>query len=258
MSYAKVETTVRLHPKFLKAGPEASWLWACGLMYCQEALTDGFIADATLPFLGVPKPARLAAVLVDVCLWHREGDGWRIHDYLKHNNSADDIKRIQKERQEAGRRGGRNRRNQVVKQFAKAFVEQDVEQLAKAVAKPSVAVATSVSVQTEKQERADASASPVENPESRILNPERVERLNDLIRQHRRRRSRETDNGKPAAEVIRALARHVVRQSAETDDGELRELLKAACARANLRYDGVTVSRALDQALARRRKVAAS
>lgn len=258
MSYVRVESSVPLHPKFLKAGAAASWLWLCGLAHCQEALTDGFIADEALAFLGVPKPRPLAAVLVAVQLWHKVDGGWQVHNYLQHNNSAEHIRRVRADRKEAGRRGGRPRKLPALTQV-NLFAFTLLKQAANQNENPATATATTVQAATasavleepEKQERATAPASPVENPE-------RLERLNQRIRQHRRRRSNETDDGKPAARVITALAKNVLRSHpCESDDGELRELLKAACARANLRYDSTAVGTALEQARAQLRRAGA-
>lgn len=52
MPWVRIEDTVPDHPKFLRAGPIAAWLWLCGLCYCQRQLTDGFIPKEALPFLG--------------------------------------------------------------------------------------------------------------------------------------------------------------------------------------------------------------
>jgi hypothetical protein len=74
------------------------------------------------------------------------------------------------------------------------------------------------------------------------------ERLISLLR---RMRSRETVDGRPAVRVIAALARDVLlRHRSETDDGELRELLKSACAKANLKYDGASVTDGIERARA--------
>jgi hypothetical protein len=99
-----------------------------------------------------------------------------------------------------------------------------------------------VQEQEQQQERADAFPRPVEN----LLKTSDVRVL-----RHRRRRSRETRDGRPAKRVIVALARDVLRaHPQESDAGELRERVKAACSKANLQYDGATVGQALDEALA--------
>jgi hypothetical protein len=106
--------------------------------------------------------------------------------------------------------------------------------------------ASVLSTSKEKQEHApSASMCPVENVEiSESGQDTRV-----LL--HRRNRSNETSDGQPAVRVIAALARHVLlKHRTETDDGELREILKTACAKANLRYDGTTVADGIDRARA--------
>lgn len=107
MAYVVLESSVRTHRKMLAAGPAACWLWACGLGYCQEGLTDGFIPDAAVVFLGVPDAQPLAEILGRVRLWDRVDDGWQIHDYHEHNKTAEEIRRIMRARQDGGKLGGR-------------------------------------------------------------------------------------------------------------------------------------------------------
>jgi len=118
----------------------------CGLAHCQDSLTDGFIADQALPFLGVSNARKLAAKLVDARLWHITDGGWLIHDYLKHNNSAATIRKIQEDRRQAGRRGGRPTHKQTEKQFAKSFAWQDENRLVMTHVNPSEAVQATVAV----------------------------------------------------------------------------------------------------------------
>src|SRR3990167_2110813 len=107
MAWIKVESSVARNRKFVKAGPAPSWLWLCGLAYCQEGLTDGFIPTEALSFLGV-KPARpLASPLVLARLWVDVDGGWQVHDYLEHNKPASEVRRIQGERKVAGIHGGK-------------------------------------------------------------------------------------------------------------------------------------------------------
>lgn len=107
MAWIKVEASVRTHEKFLAAGPAACWLWLCGLAYCQEGLTDGFIPFAALTHLGVKAPNALKAKLVTVGLWHEVAAGWQVHGYLTHNKPAAEVRRIQDERRAGGFKGGR-------------------------------------------------------------------------------------------------------------------------------------------------------
>ena len=87
MAYVLLDDQIAAHPKVLKAGAEAAWMWACAIAYCNRQLTDGLVPAEALPTMGTFKtaPAKLAARLVDVGLFERDGDGYRVHDYLAHN-----------------------------------------------------------------------------------------------------------------------------------------------------------------------------
>lgn len=135
MAWIKVESSVSRNRKFVKAGPAASWLWVCGLAYCQEGLTDGFIPTEALDFLGVKHARRLSLQLVLAHLWDVADGGWRVHDYLGHNKPASDVRRLQDERRTAGAQGGKasgeSRR-------AEATAKQHAEANAKQPANPAV------------------------------------------------------------------------------------------------------------------------
>ena len=102
------------HPKVVAVGGDAAWLYVCGLCYCRRHLTDGRIPMAAVPRLTDCKsPMKLAARLVAVGLWHEDGDGWRVHDWDKHNDSAETIRAqrstVSTVRSEAGRKGAHAR-----------------------------------------------------------------------------------------------------------------------------------------------------
>lgn len=107
MAWVKVESSVSRHKKFIDAGPEASWLWVCGLCYAQEGLTDGFIPEQALHYLGVKRPDRLKDRLVAVRLWDAVPGGWQIHDYLEWNKDAASIRLTRERRANGGKQGGR-------------------------------------------------------------------------------------------------------------------------------------------------------
>lgn len=92
MAWLKIDDNVPHHRKMLAAGPAASWLWLCGVAYCQRHKTDGHIPLEALPWLGVDKPRPLAAILVRVGLWHADDNigGWLVHDFLDWNDSSDE------------------------------------------------------------------------------------------------------------------------------------------------------------------------
>lgn len=87
MAYVKLDDQIAHHPKVLRAGAEAAWLWACAIAYCNRQLTDGHVPAAALATMGAFRtpPRKLAATLVAVGLFDLEGDDYRVHDYLSHN-----------------------------------------------------------------------------------------------------------------------------------------------------------------------------
>ena len=107
MSWARIDDHANEHRKQLRAGPEACWLWTCGLMYCnRQAARDGIIPDEVLGLLYPSesfkiKPAKLAAKLVEVGLWERVNGGFRVHNWERWNRSSDAV--------EAERAKGRKR-----------------------------------------------------------------------------------------------------------------------------------------------------
>lgn len=113
MSWAKLDDQFPQHPKVLRAGPDAAWLHVCAVCYCAQYLTDGFVpkeAVATLSTLR--QPARLAARLVEVGLWHDRGDQFEVHDYLAYNPTREKVEgeraAAKDRRSKSGQKGGRS------------------------------------------------------------------------------------------------------------------------------------------------------
>lgn len=90
MSWIRIDDNAPSHRKLLKVPPAARWLWVCGLAYCQRLKTDGHVPLETLATFAIEKPKPLADALVAVGLWHAEPTGYRVHDYLDFNASADE------------------------------------------------------------------------------------------------------------------------------------------------------------------------
>lgn len=87
----KLEDTFAEHPKVEIAGDQAAWLYVSGLLYAYRADTDGFVPAAKVAKLtGFRAPQRLADRLVEVNLWEPIEGGYRIHDYLQHQQSSAD------------------------------------------------------------------------------------------------------------------------------------------------------------------------
>ncbi|MBA2724269.1 MAG: hypothetical protein H0U56_15555 [Methylibium sp.] len=117
MSWAKLDDHANEHRKQLSAGPEASWLWACGLMYAnRQKARDGFIHEVAVPGLYAPlaaKAKRLAAKLVEVVLWEKVPGGYQIHDFKVWNKPAEVVEREKAEARERMRVVRANRRRTV-------------------------------------------------------------------------------------------------------------------------------------------------
>ena len=109
MSWVKLDDKFTGHTKVLAAGPEAAWLHIEGLCYCAQQETDGVIPDAALAHLtqfSKPKATKLAARLVEVGLWERNGTGWLVHDYLDYNPSKKELEARRETKRRAGQAGG--------------------------------------------------------------------------------------------------------------------------------------------------------
>lgn len=110
MSWIKLDDQIARHPKFIKAGPIASWLWVCGQSFCAQYLTDGFIPAEAVSSLGrINQPEKHAQRLVDVGLWDRESGGYRVHDYHDYQPSKVEVERRREERRKAGKKGGKRK-----------------------------------------------------------------------------------------------------------------------------------------------------
>jgi hypothetical protein len=86
MTWVKVDDHANEHEKQVEAGPEACWLWACGLMYCnRQKKKTGFIPSAQVRGLYVrfsdAQVTKLARELVRVHLWEVADGGFSVHDY---------------------------------------------------------------------------------------------------------------------------------------------------------------------------------
>ncbi len=243
MPWGRLDDKANANPK-LRLLSDAAWrMWGCGLIYCQDNLTDGFIPEGMVYEFGV-KARNIPAIVQELLgvkipgkgpLWHRDTGGYRVHDYHDWNDHSDTVRRerqMAKDRLQRHRERRRNGARNAVSHTVQNGAVNDEE---------TASVRTStyhVPQEYEKQER-----SPGSPTLGRIL-------------QHRRRRSRETDDGRPKVATIAALARDVLASHPEeTDEGELREHVKAACAEVNLRYDGQAIGLALERATAQRRKV---
>lgn len=112
MPWLRIDDRVRTHPKIVAAGPDASWFWFCGICYCREHLTDGFLPSGILaslcPGVGIAAARRLATKLVAENLWHKVQGGYQVHDFLEWNPARAVVmakRKEERERKERERKG---------------------------------------------------------------------------------------------------------------------------------------------------------
>lgn len=165
MAWLKIETAVARNRKFVKAGPAPAWLWLCGLAYCQEGLTDGFIPTEALDFLGVKNAKGMAARLEVAGLWDVVPGGWLIHDYLEHNRPADQIRQSRALRAEGGKLGGRPPKNNLPRNLKVSTTETLPETSGKKPVNPATATTTA----TDQQQLQHQQDAPVDDDWQRFL-----------------------------------------------------------------------------------------
>ena len=87
MTWIKLEDTLPTNPKIMALSDRAYRLHTYALCYCGLHLTDGLIPRHIVSKLGVNQAKTHAQKLVEIGLWIEEKEGYRIHDYLKHQTS---------------------------------------------------------------------------------------------------------------------------------------------------------------------------
>lgn len=112
MPWFKVDDTLALHMKTVKAGNAAMGLWVRAGSWSMQTLTDGFVPDEIVPQLGTIPQARR---LVDVGLWDRLPTGYAFHEWEQRQPSkarvhqeraatAERQAKAREKRKESGRR----------------------------------------------------------------------------------------------------------------------------------------------------------
>lgn len=116
MSWANLDDGFADHPKVIDLPDAAFRLHVCSMCWCSRRLTDGLVRSRELRILGAmlegyPDDRRLqdlAQKLVDARLWDHCEEGWRLHDWLKHNESAQKVierREASRQRMAASRKG---------------------------------------------------------------------------------------------------------------------------------------------------------
>lgn len=230
MPWARLHDQANGNGKLLAIGDAAFRLWACGLIYCQANLTDGFIPDTATSSFGVrASRADTRRAIEELCtahlpgksaLWMRVAGGYQVHDYLEWNTSREEVLR---DRDRTRDRVTRFRtRLAAIGNGGETALQRQFE-----------------TGNTERAERSVKSGSTT---------------TEDQDQDQRRSRAAPLNNDNP--NVLTKLA-HTVLDMVDRGDvapADLSEELKRHAARAGLRYDGDRVRKSLDSAEAQRRR----
>lgn len=134
MSWLRIDDGFAEHPKIQAVSERARWLHVTALCYCARNLNDGVLDPRDVKVLTaiVDKPCKQAMNdLVRAGLWVKLPQGsYQIKDYLEWNPDAETVKKLRKERQEAGRRGGSSPKKLVTEPKGEAVAEAIAQALA--------------------------------------------------------------------------------------------------------------------------------
>jgi hypothetical protein len=103
MPWLRLDDAMLIHPKIIGLTDGAFALHVRGMLHSALYLTDGFVPKEIASRYGKTRALR---ELVYARLWHLDGAGYRIHDFLDYNRTRAEILEIRKKRAEAGREGG--------------------------------------------------------------------------------------------------------------------------------------------------------
>lgn len=110
----RLANTMPEHPKVTPLSDSAFRAFIEAICYCSRQETDGVIAAVTR--IGKPRAIKelLAAGLLE-----RDGDQYRVHDYLRHQRSQAEIQAFRESKSDSGKLGAHKRwhipRRQIVK-----------------------------------------------------------------------------------------------------------------------------------------------
>lgn len=97
MPWVRIDDGFLTNPKIMSAGLEGRAVYIAGLCFCAAGLTDGYVPAEALGKLAmladVRRPGQAVTRLVEVGLWESVQGGYQVHDYLKYQPSAADVRK---------------------------------------------------------------------------------------------------------------------------------------------------------------------
>src|SRR5262245_14644743 len=112
MVWARIDDTMKDHPKIVAAGPLAELIQYRALQYCNRYLTDGFVPYAAVAALLVGLEAFAPhedwpATMVRAKLWKPRRGGYFVHDFLDYNRSKADVLAERNRKSKGGVKGAK-------------------------------------------------------------------------------------------------------------------------------------------------------
>lgn len=102
--WAKLPCDMIADPRVLQAGVEAFGLWARGIAYAKQQLTDGLVPRSALAWVGIGmEPDRLRAAveaLVAAGLWQRTAKGFRVppQEWARWQTTREEVEAVREQR----------------------------------------------------------------------------------------------------------------------------------------------------------------
>lgn len=104
MAWVKLDDQMPEHPKVEDLSDRAFRVYIEGIAYCSRVLSDGAIPAPKARKLGATP--KVVQELIEARLWHINGAGFRVNDYLTYNPSRE---QVEKRRADAAERIRRHR-----------------------------------------------------------------------------------------------------------------------------------------------------
>ncbi len=117
--YAAIRQSFWRHPDTVGISLAAKGLFACGLSYAADCLTDGFIPLAVASTLLAQGDQKAVQELIFSEQWEEVEGGYMVAKYLDHNKSKKQLDALNTARKKAGKAGGKSKANRVASATAK-------------------------------------------------------------------------------------------------------------------------------------------
>lgn len=166
--WGKVYGDLWCHPKFITMPAGPGWLWTKALSYSKGMRTYGVIGAQLLPvFSATPEDAQ---GLVDAGVWEETSGGWRFHDWDQYQTTRERDEEVSRKRSEAGRKGGRPRRQETPVTSGDKQVESKA--LSNVEASVKQAGSNAKAEQEQEQERDQKDTPPTPSQDTLLAAPE--------------------------------------------------------------------------------------